>query len=158
MSKWGWSVEVRAAPHELWPKWLKPLSILAPWLSTGLLLAMIVMIGGVLTTAEGTLFELPEKGAGDVADTSAAALVMSTEQGTVVFFDDTRYVLSDEGQMAKFGDQLHERMNLSDTSTLLLLADRRVKGGELLELAELAKRSGARRILFAGKKTGRKDK
>ena len=154
MSRLGWSDGFRAAaaPGEMWPIWLRPLSVAVPWATVGLLFAMIVMIGGVLTSAEGVLFDLPEKGVGDVAETSAAALVLPTAQGTVVFFDDTRYVLGDEGQMAKFGIQLKDRVSLSDAPTLLVLADRRVKTGELMKVAAVARQSQVRRILFAEKR------
>ncbi len=155
MSRWGWSDNMRAAaaPGELWPKWLRPLSAAVPWVTVGLLFAMVHMLGGTLTTAEGALFDLPDSGVGDIAETAAAAIVLSTAQGTVVFFDDTRYVLGDEGQMAKFGDQLKERVSLAEAPTLLVLADRRVKGGELLKIASVARKNHVRRVMFAEKKS-----
>ena len=49
------------------------------------------------------------------------------------------------------GENIAARAEKSPSKTLLVLADRRVPGGDLMKLADVARRSGITRILFAGK-------
>ena len=79
-------------------------------------------------------------------------MVMPMRHETMVFFDDSRYVLGDAASVRNFGEHLAERLARSDSKTLLLLADRRVSGGDLMDLAAVVKRNGAKRILYAAKR------
>ena len=81
-------------------------------------------------------------------------------QATLVVFDDAPFELrrdarddgSDESPLAAFGRQLEERARQLPEKTLLLLADRRVSGGDLMKIATVARASGVERILFAERK------
>lgn len=152
MNRWGWFDAHAAAEREFIPRWLRPLSAAVPWVTVLLLFMMMYVMGGAFTTSEGALFSLPEKGVGDVADASAVALVLPAKQGTLVFFDDTRYLLEDEAQLAMFGAQLKERVALAEAPTLLVLADRRVSIGDLMKLAAVAKENHVAKTLFAEKR------
>ena len=98
------------------------------------------------------LFDLPEAGLADGETTGLVALVMPMSHETLVFFDDSRYLLGDEASMRAFGENLSLRTDKSPTKTLLVLADRRVAGGELMRLASVARSNSVERILFAEKK------
>ena len=115
----------------------------------GLLFAMLWTMAGALTTADGALFDLPRGEIRDVAEVSASALVQRTDQGTLVFFDDTRFVLGDEAQTAALSALLAAKVANRDRPTLLVLADRRVSAGDLMRLADVAKGAGVERTLFA---------
>ena len=130
--------------------------MLAPWISLGILAMTIWVMGGTLTGREGVAFNLPEGAVGDVADTTMSVLVVPAQQGTLVFFDDTRYVFDDGRQMEEFTAQLSRRASAAERPALLVLADRRVKGGELMKLAEIAKKQGVGKILFAENTGGKK--
>ena len=88
------------------------------------------------------------------------AVVMALPRATLVVFDDAPFELrrdarddaSDESPLAAFGRQLEERARQLPEKTLLLLADRRVPGGDLMKLATVARNSGVERILFAERK------
>ncbi len=157
MSRWNWSVNRERKPSAL-GAWLSPFASAVPWITIGLLILMFHLIGGTLTTAEGLLFDLPAAAEStEGAETKLVALVMpSTREShrpeTLIFFDDARYLLGDEPSEGVFTTQLAERAAKTKERTLLVLADRRVPGGELMRLGELAKKSGMTRILFAERK------
>ena len=113
---------------------------------------LLRFVSGTLTVAEGTLFDLPDAVPTDAVGESPVALMMPIPRETLVFFDDTRYLMGEESSMRALGDQLENRFVRREQKSLLVLADRRVVGGELMRFAALAKASGVERILFAEKK------
>lgn len=155
MRRWGWSLPSasRTGRYGALPPGLQALSAALPWVTAILLFVMIAKIGGTITHEKGVLFDLPGTSIADVSETDAVALMLHTEEGTLVFFDDTRYVFSDSSQMKKFAQQLQLRISYTPENVLLLLADRRISGGELMKMADIAKDNGVRKILFAEKKS-----
>ncbi len=156
MTRWGWR-EIRAQKAPALVAWARPFAVAVPWIAIILLLLMFHLIGGTFTTAEGVLFDLPEAGLQEGEETKLVALVMpstreSSHRETLLFFDDARYVLGDEASEAVFLRHVSERANKTGGKTILVLADRRVAGGELMRLGALAKKGGLRRILFAERK------
>lgn len=156
MITWGWKNRRPRGMREHAPRWLRPLSAAVPWLTVGLLFQMICLMGGALTSAEGVLFALPEQPrdrvVSDVGESTLVALLQPTRQGTLIFFDDTRYVLDDDVQMSRFADQLKARIKAPEQDTLLALADIRISWGDLHRFRGFARRSGIGQILFAEKK------
>ncbi|MBO7482835.1 MAG: hypothetical protein J6U17_02965 [Kiritimatiellae bacterium] len=158
MTGWDWNRERSARGGAV--AWLAPLVAAVPWLTVGALLVMMHLVGGTLTSAQGVLFDLPAQGFSDGADTKLVALVMPMPRdnalgsSTLVFFDDARYILGEEASEAAFGEQLAERAGKTGDSALLVLADKRVAGGELMHLADIARKGGMSRILFAERRDG----
>ena len=152
MTSWGWQLDHYRGIWRHGPGWLRPLVAAMPWITVILLLQMLVLVGGTLTTAKGVLFDLPEVGLAEGVPTSMVALALPKGQETLVFFDDSRYTLGDEASEAALGSHLSSRAAKSENGTLLVLADRRISGGELMKLASLARRGGVGRILFAEKR------
>ena len=73
--------------------------------------------------------------------------------GALVFFDDARYVLGDEQSVALLREQLVARVQAKAAGvTLLVLADRRVASGDLLQLAGIARASGMKHVQIAEKR------
>lgn len=132
---------------------MKPLAASFPWVTLALLVLMIHMISGTLTSAKGVLFDLPEGGREDGEATRLVALVMPVTGETLVFFDDARYKLGERASAEKLTEQFQLSAKHSPRKTLLVLADRRVAGGELMKLAAIARKGGIERILFAEKKS-----
>ena len=150
MTSWGWRPERTKGIWHHGAGWLRPIVAAAPYLTVGLLLLLFHFIGGTLTATKGLLFDLPADGtAADGVQTDLVAMVMPMRHDTVVFFDDSRYLLSETSSLTSLGDHLSERTRRDKSTTLLVLADRRVAGGELMSLASLARRSGVRQVLFA---------
>ena len=150
MSAWGWRPERAKGIWRHGAGWLRPIVAAAPYLTVGLLLLLFHFVGGTLTASKGLLFDLPADGAAaDGIQTDLVAMVMPMRHDTVVFFDDSRYLLSEASSLSSLGEHLSERTRRNKSTTLLVLADRRVPGGELMSLASLARRSGVRQVLFA---------
>lgn len=157
MSPWGWQPERAQGIWRYGAGWVRPLAAAVPWITVVLLLLMFYLMGGAFTSAEGVLFDLPDAGPSEGEPTELVALVMPMPHETLVFFDDARYMMGDGASVAVLKGHLTERLARAKRKTLLVLADRRVAGGELMRLAAVAKESGADRILFAEKKAGRSE-
>ena len=156
--EWKW----RPARNEgIWrhgAPWSRPLVAAAPWLTLLLLLTMFYFLGGRLTGAAGTVFELPDP-AGRQMDTPAlAALVMPSAreggkaEGTLVFFDDARYSLADKSSFAALREQMALRARENPSGTLLLFVDRRVGAGDVMALTGMARDAGIRRVQVGEKR------
>lgn len=153
MSPWGWNPGRTEGIWRYGAKWMKPLAASFPWVTLVLLVLMIHMIGGTLTSAKGVLFDLPEGALEDGEATRLVAVVMPVTGETLVFFDDARYKLGESGSAAKLSEQFMSSSKQAGKKTLLVLADRRVAGGDLMKLAAIARKGGIGRILFAEKKS-----
>ena len=160
-SSWGWNTDLSARRTPAGLVWLRPFAAAVPWITVGLLVLMMHMLSGTYAAARGVLFDLPATtGAADGEETRLVAVVMALPRATLVVFDDAPFELrrdarddaSDESPLAAFGRQLEERARQLPEKTLLLLADRRVPGGDLMKLATVARNSGVERILFAERK------
>lgn len=149
MTSWGWNAKRDRQETQVGVAWLRPLVAAVPWITVGILLLMFYLIAGTFTSAKGVLFDLPAAGMDEGVRTKLVALVMPRANETLVFFDNARFLLSDPASVASFGSQLAERATKTGETSLLVLADRRVAGGDLMRLAGLAKANGIERILFA---------
>lgn len=153
MSSWKWSRGDAHAGRRRNLPLLGVLPVVAPWLSVLVLLVMFHLIGGTLTREKGVIFELPGTGLADGEATGPVAVMMPQDHGTIVFFDDARYFVDDRNSLLQFSDHLAERLRVSERKTLLVLADRRVAGGDLMTVAALARSNGVSRVLFAEKRS-----
>ncbi len=152
MKPWSWTPSRNDGIWRYGASWMRPFVVCAPWISLCLLVVMFHVVGGTLTSAKGVLFDLPDAGLEDGEATEMVALVMPVARETLVFFDDSRFTLGDASSASALKEQLSERVSLTERKTLLVLADRRVAGGELMRLASIARESGVARILFAEKR------
>jgi len=148
VNEWGWRPE-RKSGGRVGSAWMRAFAAFAPFATVGLLLLMLHMVGGTMTTATGVLFDLPKTDVGDEAVTESVALLVPTRHETHVFFDDSRYVIGSAASMRTLGERLSERFAQVQDKTLLVLADRRVSCGDLMEFTAQARRHGVGRILVA---------
>jgi len=151
VSPWGWSPERSEGIWRYGSKGLRPLVAVAPWVTVGLLVLMFHLIGGTLTTSKGLLFDLPQGSIEEGEATGLVALVMPTEHETLVFFDDSRYLLGDASSARSLSSHFAESIRRTGDRTLLTLADRRVSGGDLMAFASIARQGGFEKVLFAEK-------
>ena len=150
-SKWGWTPSRTQGVWSHGATWLRPVSAAAPYLTVLLLVLMLHVVGGTLASATGLLFDLPDTVSRDGAATDLVALVLPHGHETLAFFDDTRYILGDESSFKALGESIATRAEKSPSKTLLVLSDRRIPAGDLMRLADAAKRGGISKVLFAGK-------
>lgn len=153
MSPWGWSPERTQGIWRYGTPGIRPLVAGAPWITLGFLLLEFYLVGGSLVTAKGVVFDLPETNLGEGEVTGAVALIVPTARDRLVFFDDARYVLGDPNSMSAFAEHLSDIVSRAESKNLLVLADRRTPGGELMAFASLARKSGVQKVLFAEKRS-----
>ena len=154
MSQWGWTPERNLGVWRYGAGWIRPIAAAIPYLTVGLLLLMMQMIGGTLTAYRGVLFDLPDGEFADGDSQGMVALVMPVQRETMVVFDDVRYLLGDAASMRSFAESLADSTERREGKSLLILADRRVSTGHLMEVVSAAKRSGVSKVLLAGKRGG----
>ena len=149
MNGWGWKPPRKEGIWRYGAFWLKPLVAAAPYLTVVLLLVMLMRTGDAFTARRGVIFDLPETGAQEGLAASQVALALNTPRETLVFFDDSRYVLGQAASEAAFADHLAQRLRNDERKVLMVLSDRTIVGERLMKLASLATASGAKRVLFA---------
>lgn len=156
-SSWNWITPRPAGLSKYGPRWLKPMAVAVPWITVILLFLMLYVVSGTLTAAKGVFFELPEGDQLDGSTSPLVALVVQSGRDTLVFFDDARYSLRDRESIAALGEHIASRAAKVDDRTLVVMADSRTTGGEISQLATVARSGGIRRILFANKESGKSD-
>ena len=130
--------------------WFRYLVQIAPWLTIMLIAVLFVLLQGALAPVPSLLFDLPEAGAADSAQPGLVALLIPGDvegaetEGTLVYFDDARYVLSDQTSLDEFSNRLGDRAVETKCGVLTLLSDRRVPAGDVMKVMALAK---SRRLL-----------
>ena len=152
MSQWGWTPARNLGIWRYGAGWSRPIAAAIPYLTVCLLLIMMHMVGGTMTSCRGVLFDLPGGVQSDGAASELVALVMPVQHETMIVFDDARYLLGDAASMRSFGEDLSGSVERRMGKSLLILADRRVSTGHLMEVVSAAKRSGVDKILLAGKR------
>ena len=154
MSQWGWTPARRLGVWRYGAGWIRPVAAAVPYLTILLLLLMMHMVGGTLTAYKGVLFDLPDGSFAEGDDSGLVALVMPVQRETMVIFDDVRYLLGDAASMRSFAENLAESAGRNSGKSLLILSDRRVSTGHLMEVVSAAKRGGVEKVLLAGKPEG----
>ena len=153
--EWGWR---QARSDGIWrhgARWTKPLFAAAPWITLVLLLVMFNMIGGRLASAPGVVFELPAPVGRQAAVPEFTVLALPSanigeSSGTLVFFDDARFVLGDAQSVDLLRSQLERSVHGSKSpATMLVLADRRVPSGDLMQLVGIARSAGMGHVQIA---------
>ena len=152
MSQWGWTPARNLGIWRYGAGWSRPIAAAIPYLTICLLLLMMHMIGGTMTSCRGVLFDLPDGALSDGEASELVALVMPVQHETMIVFDDARYLLGDAASMRSFGEDLSGSVERRTGKSLLILADRRVSTGHLMEIVSAAKRSGVGKVLLAGKR------
>ena len=138
--------------------WFRHLVLVAPWLTLVLLIAMFLFLQNTLAPAPAVAFELPEPGTADSAAPGLVALVMISDssgaqnEGTLLFFDDDRYVLSNPVSMDEFATRLASRSLETRCRVLTLLCDSRVPAGDVMGIMAIARRQGLAHVQLAEKR------
>ena len=116
---------------------------------------MFSLLGDRLTAAPGVVFDLPapvgrQTAAPDMTMLALPSANVGESGGTLAFFDDARYVLDDSQSVALLREQLISHVqDGSPRATLLVLADRRVTSGDLLQLVGIARAAGVMHVQIA---------
>ena len=138
--------------------WFRHLVQVAPWLTVLLIVALFVLLQGVLVPVPSLMFDLPDSGVADSAHPGLVALLIPSDvegveaEGTLVYFDDSRYALSDRSSVEEFSNRLGERAVETKCGVLTLMSDRRVPVGDVMKVMALAKSRRLLRVQLAEKR------
>lgn len=130
---------------------------MAPWVDLVLLIVFFVLIKGTFVIEPGVQIELPTAPLRGGAPAGLAAVVLSVETGQpglreeMVVFDDVRYLVQDEAQMARLQTAIAREAIRLSVNSLLLDADRRVENGTLVRLYAMAREIGLAEVNLATK-------
>lgn len=126
---------------------------LVPWLTFLVVLALFFALSKRMMLQPGVVFELPRVRFGEGLQTGASLVMLRAQREggdeTLVFFDDVRYQMEEEEQRTALRADLARGTRRPDGLQILLLADRRVPHGDVMDLVELARSAGVRRVNVA---------
>ncbi len=158
-SQWGWRPN---RPEGIWRHgcvWARPLLAAIPWITLCLLLALFALVDGRIAAAPGVSFELPDTFGPEAEQPGLVAFAMPMQrqdvasgESTLVFFDDSRYMLADDSSEEALRSRLAECAAADSSGVLLLIADRRVQSGALMRIAGIARDAGVVHMQIAEKK------
>lgn len=118
-----------------------------PWINAGAMFLLVVLLANGILVVPGTVVELPEGTVTEGMLRGQFMLMMPSERGgteqTLLFFDEERYVLSDEEQMRRFAGRVRAGVKNKEVN---LLADRKTCQGEVMQVVQLLQKSGVKRI------------
>ena len=145
---WGWRPRRGEGIWKYGPGWAKPLAAAAPWITVGLLVLMFRMVSDRFVSRPGTVFDLPCGEASADIRPEHVALMLSVPRETaggaetLVYFDDARYILSDDSSVQLLSGRLSELVGPSGRKSLLLMCDRRVSHGDVMKFTDIARSAG----------------
>jgi biopolymer transport protein ExbD len=127
----------------------------APWLDVVLLLVCFVLVDARFTIQPGIVLELPDAPFTGGLHSDFVAVVFSIErigdQGReeIVFFDDARFRVDSDEQMQKLEYAFATLQRTHPGMVLIVQADRHVMHGTLVEIFDMARNVGIRKVNLA---------
>ena len=157
--KESWSRQIRKhrSVYRFGNAWAKAFLISVPWINALVLVVLLQAVHGQLVIAPGIVFDLPRAplSEGMNPDLTALMIVVSRDAPggveTLIFFDDDRYSVLDDEQVAMLSERLKSRAALGRGRDLLLLADKRVPHGDVVRFVNVAREAGVLRVNVAEK-------
>ena len=149
---WSGLVRKHRTVYRFGGQWARTLLAAVPWINALILVVLLLSVHGRMVIAPGLMFDLPRAPLREGAKPGLTALMISVARDTpggeetLVFFDDDRYGMGDEEQIALLAERLKARMAQNGARELLLMADKRVPHGDVVFFVNVAREAGARRV------------
>ena len=130
---------------------------MAPWLNLVLLILFFVMLDSKLVLKPGIVVDLPRAPFREGTRSDMIAVVLSvagTERGVreeIVFFNDVRFRIRQEGQMENLKQAFAAARKRYSNTDFLIQADHRVPNGTIVDLMNIAREAGIKRVVMATK-------
>ena len=138
--------------------WARPLLMAVPWINAILLVLLLILVHGKTAVTPGVLFDLPNAPLREGTHATLTAMMIPVTgealpgaQEVMVFFDDDRILSRDKEQMEALSERLRQYTMQSQEQALLLLADKRVLHGAVMQFINLARDAGIKRVDVATK-------
>jgi len=124
---------------------------IAPWLSLVLLVFTFLAVGSQVLVQPGVVVELPSAPFTDGFQSRWLAVILSVPgQGdrreSIVFFDDERFRLSEPAQVEALRLALQRKLRELPDPFLVIQADRSVEYGSIVQVVNLARQAGVKRV------------
>lgn len=119
-----------------------------PWLNVAIIVFLLYVVANRLILEPGVVFDLPRQPFKEGIAQGASVVMLrlgDPEPSTLVFFEDVRYSLS-PGDLQGLQNQLHATSLRPFGRELLLLADRNVPHGDVMQIVETAREAGIKHI------------
>lgn len=136
--------------------WARALLASVPWVNALALALLLLVAHGRVAVSPGLPFDLPSGPLGEGLPPGPAAMMIpvagedpSGARETMIFFDDERFLAGDKGQMEILADHIRQRAARGAGQALLLMADRRVPHGDVIDFVNLARGAGVKQVHVA---------
>ena len=124
-----------------------------PWVDIVLIIVLFALLSGRVVVQPGVTVELPFGRPKEATALGLMAVVLSVKgvSGTeqMVFFDDERFIVGQESQMAGLRRALKESRGKHPEAGLTIQADRRVEHGTVMDLMNMALDAGIQEVNIA---------
>lgn len=126
---------------------------IVPWLNAVVIVALTMVLSRRITISPTIEFELPRTQYTESAETGAGLVMLrpnAGEKDTIVFFDDVRYRVG-SGDETNLYEHISRYATKFNSAQILLLADKNVFHGDVMNIVNLARRAGVARVNVAVK-------
>jgi biopolymer transport protein ExbD len=155
----GWSKTVRRhrSIYRFGGAWAQTLLAAVPWINALVVVVLLLAVNQRLVISPGVMFDLPRAPLREGMHAGLTALMISVARDTgggeetLIFFDDDRFSAQDPEQMQMLSERVRNRVALGARRELLLLADKRVRHGDVVLLVNAAREAGVQRVNVAEK-------
>lgn len=137
--------------------WSQALLAAVPWLNGIVIIVLLLAVNQRMVVSPGVMFDLPRAPFREGMHTGLTALMISVARDTpggdetLIFFDDDRFSAQDPDQMAMLSERVKNRVALGARRELLLLADKRVRHGDVVTMVNAVREAGVQRVNVAEK-------
>jgi len=155
--QWLQSVRNHRGVYRFGGPWAQAVLYSVPWINAVILFVLLFFYHERVAISPGIIFDLPPAPLREGSHTGLTALMFAVTQESMsreealVFFDDERYLVEDDDQMAKLAEQVRKRFNNSSSRDFLLLADKRVKHGDIMRFVNILRNAGVSKVNVAEK-------
>ena len=123
----------------------------APWLSVVLSIFTFLAVGSQIIVQPGVVVDLPQAPFTDGFQSRWLAVILSVPgQGdrreAIVFFDDERFRMSEAGQVEGLRQAFQRKMREQPDPFLVVQADHSVEYGVIVQVVNLARQAGVKRV------------
>ncbi len=123
---------------------------IVPWINFVVIVALFMSISGRMTLQPGVQFELPQAPFHEGMQRGPTVVMINVQRAggpeTLIFFDDVRYQPEVPEQRAQLQAELAQAALRPNGHQVLLLADRHVSHGAVIELVNLIRAAGVQRV------------
>jgi biopolymer transport protein ExbD len=155
--QWLQTIRSHRHIHRFGGPWAQAVLYAVPWINVLILVVLLFLYHERIAVSPGVLFDLPSTPLREGSHTGLTALmfavtheVMAREEA-LVFFDDARYMVADDDQMAALADQVRLKIKSSTSRDFLLLADKHVRHGDIMRFVNILRNAGVSKVNVAEK-------